>query len=364
VQLLFLDASKAFDKVIPSSLCSKLLDRGVPAAEVKLLHSFLTSASGQVKFGGSRSSVFLLEAGVRQGSLLGGLLWNIYVDSLISELKISSLGCHFGEIWSGAFLYADDICLVSSTTAGLNGLIQITVNFAKQHQVRLNPLKSRVMVSGPSKRNNLQPVIITGQEVKEVNVFRYLGFELTVSLKGKLTVAVKPALGKLYRAANSILAIPGCTKPLLRLRLIKAVALPHVDYVLSLWRFITPVSRKLLSSAVNRVLRRCLGLHHNCSGDLVCWAAGVTTSAVRAGHLLVFPAMPTVSPHLGEDTRAVCQLRVAGLQGRIAASLVAWTLVSDAHAVRARFIKGLLSTPDKYARRMAYNISVPTSFIG
>ena len=80
MQLLFLDASKAFDKVIPGILCSKLLDRGVPAAEVRLLHSFLTAARGQVKYGGSRSSVFQLDIGVRQGSLLGGLLWTIYVD--------------------------------------------------------------------------------------------------------------------------------------------------------------------------------------------------------------------------------------------------------------------------------------------
>ena len=58
VQLIFLDVSKAFDKLIPSTLGGKRLDRGVPAAELKLLRKLLTSANRVVKFGHARSSRF------------------------------------------------------------------------------------------------------------------------------------------------------------------------------------------------------------------------------------------------------------------------------------------------------------------
>ena len=110
----------------------------------------LTAARGQVKYGGSRSSVFQLDIGVRHGSLLGGLLWTIYVDSLLNDLQQSGLGCHFRDRWCGAFLYADDICLISSTSAALKGSVQITEKFAEQHQVKLNPLKSRIMMEWSS----------------------------------------------------------------------------------------------------------------------------------------------------------------------------------------------------------------------
>ena len=133
VQLLFLDVRKAFDKLVPSILCSKLLDRSVPAAEVKLLHQILTSSSGVVKYDRVFSSPFKLEAGVRQGSLLRGLLWTIYVDALISDLQ---QGCHIEGCGIAAVFFADDICLISATNAGLRTLVEITEKFAVEQQVK------------------------------------------------------------------------------------------------------------------------------------------------------------------------------------------------------------------------------------
>ena len=360
LQLLFLDASKAFDKLIPSTLCSKLLDRGVPAAEVKLLFEFLTSAYGVVKFGCARSSRFKLQVGVRQGSLLGGLLWTIYVDSLLSELQLSGLGCHMNGIWSGAFIHADDICLLSSTTAGLRNMMQITEKFAAEHQVKLNPTKSKLIVCGSVKRLNLGTLMFNGEVIEPVTSVRYLGFELVVSRTGAISVASNFALRKFYCSANVIFAIPGCTKPLVRLRLVKAMALPHVDYVLSLWRFMAPTAKQVLNSAVNRVLRRSLGLHHTCSGDLVCCSAAVTPVSIRAGHLSVSLAS---SPSLGSNTLEVLRLRSTGMKGKLAALTVAKKNISHEHAERARCIRALLRTSDTYSRRMAYNISVPSVLI-
>ena len=83
VHMVLLDASRAFDKVLRARLCSQLLKRGVPAVEVRLLCAMLAASTGVVRLGGTVGREFTLSAGVRQGSLLGGVLWAVYVDELL-----------------------------------------------------------------------------------------------------------------------------------------------------------------------------------------------------------------------------------------------------------------------------------------
>ena len=236
-------------------------------------------------------------------------------------------------------------------------MIQTTEEFAAAHQVKFNPTKSKLIVCGSVKRLELGTVMFNDEVIEPVTSVRYLGFELVVNRAGAISVASNFALRRLNCSANAILSIPGCTKPLVRLRLVKAMALPHVDYVLSLWRFMAPTAKLVLNSAVNRVLRRCLGLHYTCSGNLVCCSAGVTPVPIRAGHLSVSLVS---SPSLGIDTREVVRLRSTGIKGKLAAQTVAKNIIGQEHAERARCIFALLSSPDTLSRRMAYNISVPS----
>ena len=208
--LLCLDASKAFDKVLPGLLCSKLLDRKLPPAEVKLLHAMLSTSSGMVKFGSGLSEQFQLNAGVRQGSLLGGLLWSIYLDTLLVEMERAGLGCHFQGKWCGVFAYADDICLISPTVSGLRSMVALTENFASSHQVKINPEKSKLLFCGPYHKHTCPPINVCGGVVTPQSSVRYLGFELVVTARGRLLISARSALRKLFIATNSILAIPRC----------------------------------------------------------------------------------------------------------------------------------------------------------
>ena len=69
-----LGASKAFDRLVHPILCLELLGKGIPAENVIILRQLLSSSSGIVDYDGVRSDTFDLRAGVRQDSLLGGLL--------------------------------------------------------------------------------------------------------------------------------------------------------------------------------------------------------------------------------------------------------------------------------------------------
>ena len=68
-----------------------------------------------VRWNGFESANLRVLSGVRQGGALSPLLFNCYVDRIISQLKYSGLGCHFANCYAGCIMYADDLLLMSSS---------------------------------------------------------------------------------------------------------------------------------------------------------------------------------------------------------------------------------------------------------
>ena len=101
VRSVFLDISKAFDKVWHKGLLYKLKSMGISGKLYNLLENYLSERSQRVLLNGQTSSWRPVLAGVPQGSILGPLLFLIYINDLPDELK------------SNAKLFADDTSLFS-----------------------------------------------------------------------------------------------------------------------------------------------------------------------------------------------------------------------------------------------------------
>ena len=108
-------------------------------------------------------------------------------------------------------------------------MVGIAEGFASSHQVKLNPLKSHLLVSGHSRYTIT--ISVGSYSVEQTKTIKYIGgFDLLIGGNGKFVIGGRSALRKLYVATNSILAIPAdCLNPLLRLQLIKAIALPCMN---------------------------------------------------------------------------------------------------------------------------------------
>jgi len=100
-RLICLDISRAFDRVWHKGLISKLEALGLKGILLKWLEDYLTNRELKVTINGKTSMAKAINAGVPQGSILGPLLFIIYIDDLPEKLT------------NTAILYADDSSVMS-----------------------------------------------------------------------------------------------------------------------------------------------------------------------------------------------------------------------------------------------------------
>ena len=99
VRMVFPDISKAFDKVWHKGLLCKLESVGVRDPLLSWFESYLTNRKQRVIIEGQSSEWKNINAGVPQGSVLGPLLFFIYINDITENLE------------TDCFLYADDTSL-------------------------------------------------------------------------------------------------------------------------------------------------------------------------------------------------------------------------------------------------------------
>ena len=121
----FLDASKAFDRLVHSGLFVKLMERNVPLIFLDIIISWYDGLFCQVKWGESFSAWFSITAGVRQGGVLSPDFYCIYVDELLAKLKRIGKGCHYLGQFAAALFYADDMSVFSPSIKGLDCLLRV-----------------------------------------------------------------------------------------------------------------------------------------------------------------------------------------------------------------------------------------------
>ena len=102
VATVFIDFKKAFDTVPHSLLIDKLIKLQLHPCIIDLIFSYLMERSQSVVVNGATSQPVIIKSGVPQGSVLGPLLFLIYINN-ISDLSFSS-ECQL-------VLYADDLVL-------------------------------------------------------------------------------------------------------------------------------------------------------------------------------------------------------------------------------------------------------------
>ena len=120
-----LDASKAFDRVNYYVLFSTLINNKFPIVFIKVIINLYSKLRTIVRWNGFESANLRVLSGVRQGGVLSPLLFNCYVDRIITQLKYAGLGCHFVSCYVGCIMYADHLLLMSSSVLELQKMLDL-----------------------------------------------------------------------------------------------------------------------------------------------------------------------------------------------------------------------------------------------
>ena len=183
----FMDIKKAFDMVKHNLLFRKVIERNLPPIFTRLLIVMYISQTAKVKWENCLSA-FSITNGVKQGAVLSAIIFCVYIDDLISQLRRNRTGCWVNGDYVGVIVYADDIVLLSPTLDGLQEMIHTCSTYAKNHNLSFsthhNPRKSKTKcMAFLKKKRDLNKLVLHDKELPWVNSVKHLGTTLTEILQ-------------------------------------------------------------------------------------------------------------------------------------------------------------------------------------
>ena len=141
IAAILMDLSKAFDCLPHGLLVAKLKAYGLSEEAVKLLDSYLNDRSQQIKLGPYASSWEKLFKGVPQGSSLGPLLFNVFINDIFYFI-VQSILYKYADDNTLSFIHKDRLHLKSV----LEQESQILISWFDQNLMNANPANSRPFV--------------------------------------------------------------------------------------------------------------------------------------------------------------------------------------------------------------------------
>ena len=263
--LLALDISAAFDSLNHDVLCSRLESTfGLSGAVLTWFKSFLSNRSQYVAIEDMRSSTKNLSSGVPQGSVLGPLLFSLYVSE-VSEI-IESLGIRYHQ-------YADDLMIylpLSCNDDDLNKLSdasKVVQRWFLENFLLLNPSKTEAIVFGTRQRLNrikeISGIDVANDHVNFVDHVKFLGVTLDTSLTfDKHISALVRDCSYHTRALRQI-------RPFLTVEssnmVASAIVGSRLDYCNSLLNSVTDFNIRRLQTVQNNLARVVMQAARSCS---------------------------------------------------------------------------------------------------
>ena len=244
--------SKAFDTVNHNILLYKLQHYGVRGIAWQWFKSYLTDRKQCTTFNSTNSDWLTISCGVPQGSVLGPLLFIIYVNDLYRATH------HFTTI-----MFADDTNVFSShdnldiVINEANSELTILADWFKANKLSLNSDKTKYMIFHPVSNHTIlgpnQQISISGFPLNRVTHIKFLG----VILDDKLTW--KPHIASIHtKVAKAIGILASCRhllSPSAAHTIYYSMVHSHLTYCCSVWATNYPSHIKSLLSLQQRALK-------------------------------------------------------------------------------------------------------------
>ena len=230
---IYLDLKKAFDTVDPNILSQKLKLYGIQGTPLKLIQSYLSDRYQCVEYDRIQSNLSKIRVGVPQGSILGPLLFLLYINDLPNVCTSSS-----------CLLYADDTVLIFENSdrgklqADLDKDLPAICEWLNANKLSLNTKKTVYQLYTYSQTSFELNITLNKEVIETADKVKYLGIVIDPHLKwnfhiNHISTIISRNIGFMNRAKFYL------NKQSLIL-LYNALVLPYINYCCIIWGFTFP----------------------------------------------------------------------------------------------------------------------------
>ena len=250
----FLDFKKAFDLVDHDTLLTKLHAYLVNHAAISFFRSYLNKRKQKVLLNGSYSSEGHVNCGVPQGSILGPILFSIFINDLPLHVSNPTVCCD---------LFADDgtIHTQEKSIMTINFRLQESLNevseWCTKNAMILNPSKTECMVICTRQKRQLGPLSLNlsmgGSAIKQVSDHRLLGVIIDHNLtwQDHINYICKIISRNMYMLSK----LKYLTDMNARQMFYNAHIRSHIDYASTVWDGSSDIHLKRLNSLHRRAMK-------------------------------------------------------------------------------------------------------------
>ena len=226
----FLDLSKAFDTVDNEILCQKLQYYGIRGLANDWIKSYLSNRSQYVYYNNTSSTKLSITCGVHQGSILGPLLFLLYINDIanVSDIIFSLL---FADDTS-VFIQGDQLDDIANK---MNIELKKLVAWLNTNKLSLNIDKTQYMIFSTYNRKLIKPtkLEINDNAIKQVSSTTFIGVTIDNKLNwaehiNRVKCKISKGVGIINKAKRFL------TRPCL-VTLYYSFVFPHLTYCIEVW---------------------------------------------------------------------------------------------------------------------------------
>ena len=221
--ILYLDFQKAFDSVPHRRLLKKLEGYGIKGNMLAIIGNFLTNRKFRVRVGSTFSDWFKVTSGVPQGTVLGPLLFLLFINDLPCGLQ------------SFVSLFADDLKLV--TSADKHNIAQEDIDKLNKWEqdwlLRFNVKDGKCKVLHVGKNNPKNAYFMNSVQLPAVEDEKDLGVLTSRDLHWNSCIekAVSKAKSTIGWITRSLI----CRNKFVMINVYKSLVRPHIEYAVQVW---------------------------------------------------------------------------------------------------------------------------------
>ena len=254
VDIVYLDYSKAFDKISHQKLITKLKAHGISGKVADWVKEWLTDRKQYVVIDGFESGVIYVISGVPQGSVLGPILFIIYINDIDEVVKKIEIIKKFADDTKGAKVVKDQ-----TDADDMQRTLEELSQWSKKWSMDFNINKCKIMHVGRSNpKFNYQ---INGVDLTVVEAERDVGVCITSNLKP--SKHCQESVGKARGVLGKITRCFHYRDREVFLRLYKQYVRPHLEFCSSVWSPWSTADINALEDVQVKAVRMISGLRSN-----------------------------------------------------------------------------------------------------